>query len=68
MPLLLATAVDHARAEGATSIEAYPLDPARAEETGPDELFAGTVRHFEDAGFAAVAELGPVRTLMVLLL
>lgn len=66
LPLLLSTAVDHARAEGAASIEAYPLDPGRAEEIGPDELFAGTVRHFEDAGFTAVAELGPVRTLMVL--
>lgn len=66
LPLLLTTAVDHARAEGAASIEAYPLDPARAEGIGPDELFAGTVRHFEDAGFAATAELGSVRTLMVL--
>jgi GNAT superfamily N-acetyltransferase len=66
LPLLLSTAVDHARVEGATSIEAYPLDPGRAEEVGPDELFAGTVRHFEAAGFTAVAELGPARTLMVL--
>lgn len=65
LPLLLTTAVDHARAEGATSIEGYPLDPQRAEEVGPTELFAGTVRHFQDAGFTAVAPLGPIRTLVV---
>ena len=46
-------------------MEGYPLDPALAEEVGPDELFAGTVRHWEAQGFSAVAPLGPSRRLVV---
>jgi GNAT superfamily N-acetyltransferase len=65
LPRLLRAAVEHAREQGATGLEGYPLDPAKAESLGPDELYAGTVRHFEDQGFARVAPLGP-RVLMFL--
>jgi len=62
---LLRAAVEHARESGARALEAYPLDPAKAEQIGPDELYAGVVRHYEDQGFTRQGELGP-RALMVL--
>lgn len=65
LPRLLDAAVSHAIAQGARSIEAYPLDPARAEEVGPDELYAGAVSQFSDAGFVPVGDLGPSRSVMV---
>lgn len=62
---LLAAAIDHARAQGAAAVEGFPLDPDRADEIGPDELFAGTVALFAAQGFTPRGELGPSRTLMV---
>jgi len=51
---LLAAAIDHARANGATTLEAYPVD------TGDGRLpaatvYKGTVSMFERAGFTVVA-------------
>jgi len=51
---LLAAAVDHARANGATMLEAYPVDTA-GEKIAPANAYHGTLRMFEKAGFA-VAE------------
>lgn len=61
---LLSAAVEHARGQGADVVEGYPLDPERADEVNADELFCGTVRHFEDQGFEVAAPLGPSRMLM----
>jgi GNAT superfamily N-acetyltransferase len=52
--VLLAAAIDHARANGATTLEAYPVD------TGDGRLpaatvYKGTVSMFERAGFTVVA-------------
>lgn len=50
---LLAAAVAYARGEGATSVEAYPIDThgRRADSAG---LFTGTLSMFEAAGFNEV--------------
>jgi GNAT superfamily N-acetyltransferase len=59
---LLAAGVDHARASGATVIEAYPIDPG-AERIPNPVAYAGTLRMFLDAGFRVVGErpVGAVR-------
>jgi GNAT superfamily N-acetyltransferase len=59
---LLAAGVDHARASGATVIEAYPIDPG-AERIPNPVAYAGTLRMFLDAGFRIVGEraVGAVR-------
>lgn len=50
---LLAAAADHARANGATAIQGYPVDVGSG-EIHPDELFTGTLRTFTAAGFTEV--------------
>jgi GNAT superfamily N-acetyltransferase len=59
---LLAAAVDHARANGATVIEAYPIDPGGEHIPNP-VAYAGTLRMFLDAGFRIVGQrpVGAVR-------
>ena len=59
---LLAAAVGHARASGATIIEAHPIDPG-AERIPNPVTYAGTLRMFLDAGFRIVGErpVGAVR-------
>lgn len=56
MPRLLAAAVDHARANGATAVEAYPVDP-----DSPSYRFMGFVAAFEAAGFQEVGRVGARR-------
>jgi GNAT superfamily N-acetyltransferase len=61
---LLAAAIDHARANGATTLEAYPVD------TGGDRIpsataYKGTLSMFERAGFAIVARRQVNRTTTV---
>lgn len=51
---LLAAAVDHARAEGATTLEAYPADPG-GERMHVADAYKGTLSMFERAGFEVVA-------------
>jgi GNAT superfamily N-acetyltransferase len=50
---LIAAAADHARQEGATIIEAYPVD-----DDAPSYHFMGFVSTFERAGFTEVARAG----------
>ena len=50
---LIAAAADHARQEGATIIEAYPVD-----DDAPSYHFMGFVSTFEKAGFTEVARAG----------
>jgi GNAT superfamily N-acetyltransferase len=51
---LLAGAVDHARAQGAAAVEAYPVETAGERRPGAD-LFTGTVEMFRKAGFTITA-------------
>lgn len=62
---MLAAAVEHARSNGATGLEAIPLDVANAEHVTADELYGGTLSAFEQAGFERLAQLGPERVLVL---
>lgn len=50
---LLAAAVEHAAAHGATVVEGYPVDPAQRPKAGPADLYHGTLGLFLAAGFTA---------------
>ena len=56
---LIAAAVDHARAEGATVVEAYPVEKA-----SPSYRFMGFVPVFADAGFTEAGRAGSRRHVM----
>ena len=56
---LLAGAVDHARANGATIVEAYPVDP-----DSPSFRFMGFVPVFAEAGFSDLGMTGTRRHVM----
>ncbi len=56
---LIAAAVDHARQEGATVVEAYPIDDA-----SPSYRFMGFVSVFVGAGFVALGRAGTRRHVM----
>ena len=58
-PRLIAAAVEYARVEGASIVEAYPVDP-----DSPSYRFMGLKPVFAAAGFAPVAEAGHRRTVM----
>jgi GNAT superfamily N-acetyltransferase len=51
---LLAAAIDYARAEGATTLEAYPADTG-AKRIHVADAYKGTLSMFERAGFKVVA-------------
>ena len=63
---LLAAAVDYARANGATVMEAYPVD--KAERSHPDFMFFGSRSLYERAGFREVVRRSPTRVVMRLAL
>ena len=50
---LLEAAVDHARENGATLVEAYPVDPSRGRVPAAS-AFMGPLAMFEDSGFEVV--------------
>ncbi|MDA1215523.1 MAG: GNAT family N-acetyltransferase [Chloroflexi bacterium] len=56
---LIQAAVDHAKAKGASVVEAYPVDP-----DSPSYRFMGIVRSFEAAGFLEVGRAGTRRHVM----
>jgi predicted GNAT family acetyltransferase len=56
---LIGAAVDYARKEGATIVEAYPVEP-----DAPSYRFMGFVPVFAEAGFAEVARAGARRHVM----
>ena len=51
---LLDAAIDYARAHGATTLEAYPVDISDGERIPPANAFHGTLSMFERAGFKVV--------------
>jgi GNAT superfamily N-acetyltransferase len=60
---MIAAAVDHARKQGATVVEAYPVAPS-----SPSYRFMGFVPAFEAAGFTEVGSAGSRRHVMRLTL
>ncbi|MGH2610571.1 MAG: GNAT family N-acetyltransferase, partial [Tepidiformaceae bacterium] len=63
MRALLAGAIDFARDRGATTLEAYPRDPAIA-KVSADGAFVGLEPIFREAGFTEVARRDPKRPIM----
>ena len=51
---LLRAAIDHARANGATTLEAYPVDTGGTRMSSAN-VYRGTLSMFERAGFSVVA-------------
>jgi GNAT superfamily N-acetyltransferase len=56
---LLQAAITHARQRGATTVEAYPVDPE-----SPSYRFMGFVSTFKKAGFKKVGDVGTRRHVM----
>ena len=56
---IITAAVEHARAKGATIVEAYPVDP-----DSPSYRFMGLVPSFQAAGFEEVGTAGTRRHVM----
>lgn len=54
---LVHAAVEHAAAQGAEQVEAYPIDTEGARRAGAD-LFTGTLTTFLTAGFTEIARRG----------
>jgi GNAT superfamily N-acetyltransferase len=52
---LLDAAIEYARAQGATTLEAYPVELAEGARIPSANAFAGTLAMFERAGFEVVA-------------
>ena len=52
---LLTAAIAYARDCGATTLEAYPVDPAAGERIPSSNAYTGTLSMFERAGFTVVA-------------
>ena len=61
---LLAAAVEHAFAHGATVVEGYPVDPAQRPRAGPADLYHGTLGLFLAAGFTVVSDAVPGRAVV----
>lgn len=59
---LIAAAIAHAKARGATVVEAYPIDPHRKLSGG--ELYVGTLAAFREAGFTEAARRSPHRPIV----
>ncbi len=62
MAALIEAACDHAARNGATLVEAYPIEPARSLEWG--EGFVGIASAFSACGFSEVARRTPTRPVM----
>jgi ribosomal protein S18 acetylase RimI-like enzyme len=62
---LTAAAVEHAAAQGARLVEAYPIDTEQR-TVSSNELFHGSVKLFRDAGFREVARPTGARAVMAL--
>jgi|ERR1022692_2137279 GNAT superfamily N-acetyltransferase len=59
---LLAAAIDYARDNGATMLEAYPVDSA--DRARDDYMFFGSRGLYEQAGFEEVVRRSPTRVVM----
>jgi len=59
---LLAAAIEYAREQGASVLEAYPVD--KAERSHDDFMWFGSRSLYERAGFREVVRRSPTRVLM----
>lgn len=59
---MLLAAIDYARDEGATLLEAYPVD--KPEPSHPDFMWFGARRMYDRAGFKEVARRKPTRPVL----
>ncbi|WP_307807549.1 GNAT family N-acetyltransferase [Naasia sp. SYSU D00948] len=62
--VLVRAAIEHARANGATVVEAYPVDTDERPDASAAELYHGTVSLFRAAGLEVAATPLPGRALM----
>ena len=62
MEALLRAAIDYARSQGATLLEAYPVD--KRERSHPDFMWFGAKRMYDRAGFKEVARRKRTRPVM----
>lgn len=65
---LLDGAVDLARSAGASTVEAYPVDPSARRSVSAAELYHGTLSTFGEAGFEEVRRSAAARPLVQLAL
>ena len=65
---LLAGAAEHARAQGAETVEGYPVDPEVRPSLSSAERYHGTVSLFRDGGFEVVRRPSATRAIMRLAL
>jgi len=63
---LVRGAVDHARSSGASTIEAYPIEPAQVKGSPAGSMYHGTVSMFRAAGFDETRVGAPARRVMTL--
>jgi GNAT superfamily N-acetyltransferase len=63
---LVRAAVDHARSSGATTIEAYPIEPALVKGSPAGSMYHGTVSMFRAAGFDEITVAALARRVMTL--
>lgn len=61
---LLQAAVEHARLNGATVLEGYPVDPSQRPKAGAADLYHGTLNLFLQAGFRMVSAAVPGRAVV----
>jgi hypothetical protein len=61
---LLDAAVEHAAANGAKTVEGYPVDPSAKKSVSGAELFHGALSVFRAAGFTEVHRPIPARVLV----
>jgi GNAT superfamily N-acetyltransferase len=61
---LLQAAVEHARLNGATVLEGYPVDPSQRPKAGAADLYHGTLNLFLRAGFRVVSAAVPGRAVV----
>ena len=61
---LVEAAVDHARRQGATLVEGYPVDRALRKNPGSGDLYTGTLAAFLDEGFVEAARRAPTRPIV----
>jgi ribosomal protein S18 acetylase RimI-like enzyme len=59
---MLDAAIDYARSQGATLLEAYPVD--KRERSRPDAMWFGAKSLYERKGFKEVARRKPERPVM----
>jgi GNAT superfamily N-acetyltransferase len=61
---LLNAAIERAQSKRAMWLEAYPIDTAVAPKKASSELFTGTLKMFEEAGFTEIARRSPARPIV----